>query len=153
MCEQNKRRAMTGGSITHWIGGLKEGEAAAAQKLWERYAQQVLNLARQRLGQAPRTVADEEDIAQSVFDSICRGAAAGRFLDVKTRDALWWLLLTITRQKAVDHVRRETAQKRGGGRVVNECGLGRAGGSSVCLALDQLVSDEPTPEFLVMLDE
>jgi hypothetical protein len=26
------------GSVTHWLGALKAGDAAAAQRLWERYS-------------------------------------------------------------------------------------------------------------------
>src|SRR5689334_11320901 len=107
-------------SISEWIGRLKAGDSDAAQNLWDRYAQALVNVARKKLGDAPRRVADEEDVAQSVFSSICRGAAAGRFTDVRSRDELWWLLLSITTQKVVDHVRRELAQKRGGGQAKME---------------------------------
>src|SRR4051794_14685985 len=97
-------------SISEWIGRLKTGDAEAAQNLWDRYAQALVKAARKKLGDVPRTVADEEDVAQSVFSSICRGAAAGRFSDVRSRDELWWLLLSTTTQKVVDHIRRELAQ-------------------------------------------
>jgi DNA-directed RNA polymerase specialized sigma24 family protein len=98
-------------------------------------------------------VADEEDIAASVFHSFCRGAMAGRFQELKNRDDLWWLLLTITRQKVVDHVRRETAQKRGGGHTRLESGLTGPPHHSNGFALDQLIGESPTPEFVIMLEE
>jgi DNA-directed RNA polymerase specialized sigma24 family protein len=129
------------------------GNSDAAQRLWERYAMQLVELARRRLKDAPKRVADEDDIAASVFHSLCRGAAAGRFQNVKNRDDLWWLLLAITKQKVVDHVRRESAQKRGAGRVHLESGLNGNPDDSRGFALDHLVGDEPTPEFVVMLDE
>jgi len=113
----------------------------------------LVELARRRLKDAPKRVADEEDIAASVFHSLCRGAAAGRFQNVKNRDDLWWLLLAITKQKVVDHVRRETAQKRGAGRVQLESGLNGNADDSHGFALDRLVGDEPTPEFVLMLEE
>ena len=124
----------------------------AVQKLWDRYKTRLLELARRKLGDAPKRVADEEDVAQSVFLSFFRGATAGRFDDVKTRDDLWWLLLAITRQKTVDFIRRETAKKRGAGQVRSEGGLAAADGSQG-FAFDRLVGDEPTPEFLVMFEE
>jgi DNA-directed RNA polymerase specialized sigma24 family protein len=143
----------TAQSVSHWISHLKEGNADAAQRLWERYALQLVEIARRRLRDAPKRVADEEDVAASVFHSLCRGAAAGRFQNVKDRDDLWWLLLAITKQKVVDHVRRETAQKRGAGRVQLESGLNGSPDDSHGFALDRLVGDEPTPEFVVMLEE
>ena len=140
-------------STSEWLGRLKTGEAAAVQNLWERYSQELILLANQRLGTASRRLADEEDVALSVFGSICRGAAAGRFEQVKSRDELWWLLLSITKRKAVDHIRRETAEKRGGGREQQELrhcadkpGVGE-------FSLDDLISPTPTPELIVTLDE
>jgi RNA polymerase sigma factor (sigma-70 family) len=140
-------------SVSQWIAHLKEGKADAAQRLWERYAMQLVDLARRRLNDAPKRIADEEDIAASVFHSLCRGAAAGRFQDVKNRDELWWLLLAITKQKVADHIRRETAQKRGGGRIQSETALSGQPDDSHGFTLDKLMSDEPSPEFIVELQE
>jgi hypothetical protein len=42
------------GSVTHWISQLRAGDQAAAQPLWERYFQQLVGLARQRLRDTPR---------------------------------------------------------------------------------------------------
>jgi DNA-directed RNA polymerase specialized sigma24 family protein len=143
----------TAQSVSRWISHLKEGNAEAAQSLWERYALQLVEIARRRLKDAPKRVADEEDVAASVFHSLCRGAAAGRFQNVKNRDDLWWLLLAITKQKVVDHVRRETAQKRGAGRVQLESCLNGNPDDSHGFSLDRLVGDEPTPELVAMLAE
>lgn len=139
-------------SVSQWIASLKGKDADAAQRLWERFSVELIDLARRKLGAAPRGMADEEDIAQSVFRSLCRGAASGRFAAVQNRDDLWWLLLAITKQKVVDHVRRESAQKRGGGRVTSEAALAHASQEHL-FSLDWLVGDTPTPEFLAILDE
>jgi RNA polymerase sigma factor (sigma-70 family) len=140
-------------SVSDWIVGLKFNEAEAAQRIWDRYSIRLVELARRKLGNAPKGIADEEDIAQCVFRSVCRGAAEGRFTAVNTRDELWWLLLAITRQKVSNHVRRETAQKRGTGRVRLEAALNADGDDNKRFTLDQLVGEEPTPDFLAMLDE
>src|SRR4029079_11744737 len=75
------RRMSSGGegSITHWIGDLKAGGDAAAQKIWERYFDRLVRLARAKLRATSRAVADEEDAALSAFGSFCRGAERGRF--------------------------------------------------------------------------
>ena len=140
-------------SVTDWIASLKAADAEAAQRIWERYASRLLELARCRLGHAPRTVADEEDVAQSVFRNVCDGAAKGRFGDINNRDDLWWLLLAITKHKVVDHIRRETAEKRGGDRVINETALWTSKIGSWEFSLDYLIGDEPTPDLLAQLDD
>jgi DNA-directed RNA polymerase specialized sigma24 family protein len=86
-----------------------------------------------------------------VFSAICRGAADGRFNEVKNRDELWWLLVAITRQKVADHVRREGALKRGAGRVHVESQISTADDERQ--AFDQIMGNDPTPDFLAMLDE
>lgn len=113
----------------------------------------LVEIARRKLQNVPKRIADEEDIAASVFHSLCRGAAAGRLQNVTNRDSLWWMLLKITEQKAADFVRRETAQKRGGGRVQPESGVNGNADDSNGFSFDRLISDEPTPEFVVMLNE
>src|SRR5262245_22272598 len=144
---------MSQGSVSLWIQSLNSGELDAAQKLWDRYAGSLLHLAKAKLGDLPKSYADEEDIAQNVFASLCRGAAAGRLGDITNRDELWWLLLAVTRQKVASHVRRETTQKRGTGRVRTETALAADAGSTAGFTLDNLIGSDPSPEFLVMLNE
>jgi ECF sigma factor len=69
------------GSITLWIGGLKAGDEAAAQQLWERYFAWMMGLARDKLRAAHRgdMGSDEEDAAMSAFDGFSAGAARGQF--------------------------------------------------------------------------
>jgi RNA polymerase sigma factor (sigma-70 family) len=140
-------------SISDWLRQLKAGEAEAAQKLWDRYSAELVRVARQRLGSSPRGAGDEEDVALSVFRSIFRGAAEGRFDHISNRDELWWLLLSIAKRKAVDHIRRETAQKRHIPRV--KTGFEYAAGTPAALqiSLSELVSATPAPDFLVALEE
>jgi DNA-directed RNA polymerase specialized sigma24 family protein len=102
------------GSITAWLGRLTDGDRLAAEQLWRRYFDRLVALARARLRDAPRRVADEEDVALSAFDSFCRAAAAGRFPDLADRDSLWAVLLTITARKAFRLMRDQQRQKRGG---------------------------------------
>jgi DNA-directed RNA polymerase specialized sigma24 family protein len=142
------------GSVTRWIIELVASAAAdsAAQKLWERYFDRLVHLARERLRAGPRGPADAEDAALDAFDSFCRGAAAGRFPRLDDRDDLWAVLVTLTVRKAAEQVRRERRLKRGGGRVRGEQELGPAdpdaGGG-----LDEVVGREPTPELAAMMAE
>jgi RNA polymerase sigma factor (sigma-70 family) len=140
-------------SISYWIAHLKDGKLQAVQQLWDRYSERLVQVAQQQLRHAPKRLGDEEDIAASVFHSLCRGAAAGRFQNVTDRDELWWLLLRITKQKTVDHIRRETAQKRGGLQTIAESDFDATHRTGTEFSLDQLMSDDPTPDYLIMLGE
>jgi DNA-directed RNA polymerase specialized sigma24 family protein len=140
------------GSVTHWIGLLKAGDPAAAQPLWEAYFRRLVGLARQKLGAAPRQAADEEDVALSAFASLCRGAQQGRFPQLNDRNDLWHLLVVITARKALQLVRDECREKRGGGNVLLEGDLVAAGDLGV-EGLAQVVGREPTPEFAAQVAE
>jgi DNA-directed RNA polymerase specialized sigma24 family protein len=133
------------GSVTAWIDQLCAGNRDAAQHLWEGYYKRMVALARQKLGGAPRGMADEEDVALSAFHSFWRGAAQGRFPQLSDRDDLWNLLLVITERKAVDLVNHERREKRGGGNVRHQGSL--AGDPSVAAAFDHIACPEPTPEL------
>ena len=100
------------GSVTRWLGPLRQGDPAAARQLWERYFQRLMGLARLKLQGAPRRVADEEDVALSAFDSFCRNAERGRFPRLDDRDDLWQLLVLLATRKASDLAEREGRQRR-----------------------------------------
>ncbi len=140
-------------SVRDWLAALQQGDPHAAQQFWEQYAEKLVQIARNRLADAPRRLLDEEDIVQSVFGSICRGAAAGRFANLQSRDELWWLLLTITKQKTVNYFRKETAQKRGSGKVRSLQDAGSNSSDRVVPSMDDLIGPALSPDFLVALDE
>jgi DNA-directed RNA polymerase specialized sigma24 family protein len=139
------------GSVTHSLGALKAGGAAAAQRLWERYFDGLIRVARANLGAMPRSAADEEGVALSDFHTFCQGAARGRFPRLDHRDNLWRLLVTITASKTLDQVRRRARKKRGGGRV--PVGSAQVGGDDdgIGAGLEQVVGREPAPEFAAMV--
>ena len=64
-------------SVTEWIAGLKAGKGEAADRLWHRYFERLVRLARRKLGSAPRRMADEEDVAAIVFRNLWQGAESG----------------------------------------------------------------------------
>jgi DNA-directed RNA polymerase specialized sigma24 family protein len=124
------------GSVTNWLGQLREGDAAAAQRLWERYFLNLVGLARGKLQGAVRAVADEEDVALSAFDTFCRNAEQGRFPNLNDRDGLWRLLMAITTRKAAHLLRDQRRLKRGGPAAAPDEA-----------DLQQVLSREPAPEF------
>jgi RNA polymerase sigma factor (sigma-70 family) len=143
-----------GGSVTHWLRLLQEGDRAAAQRLWERYFERLVRLARKRLQDLPRRAADEEDVAQSAFASFFKGAEQGRFPQLDNRDDLWQVLVMITARKAIDLVHHEHRQKRGGGNVSGESALmGPETSPTDVQGFEQVVGTEPTPEFAAQVAE
>ena len=124
------------GSVTRWIDQLQAGDLAAAQPLWERYFQLLVELARRKLLGAKTHSADEEDVALSAFDSFCRGVKRGRFPDLQDRDNLWKLLVVLTGRKVCRLMRDDRRLKRGGAQPV---------GADQDLA--EVLSQEPSPEF------
>lgn len=129
-------------SVTDWIQQLRAGDSVAAQRLWERYFQQMVTLARRRLEGAAKAMADEEDVALSAFRSFCLGARDGRFPQLLDSDSLWPLLMVITANKSVDLIRRNNRLRRGG-----RANVQRDDTDSAVSILNEIMSKEPTPEF------
>jgi DNA-directed RNA polymerase specialized sigma24 family protein len=141
-------------SVTLWVQQFLAGDAdVAVQKLWERYFQRLVALARGMMTDLPRRVADEEDVALSAFDSFCQGAARGRFPQLNDRDDLWRLLVTITVRKALQLNLHLSCLKRGDKIVWDQAALEQASHDSANVGLDQFLGDEPTPEFAAQAAE
>ncbi|MCA1686153.1 MAG: RNA polymerase subunit sigma-70 [Planctomycetia bacterium] len=137
------------GSVTGWIGGLKAGNHTSVERLWERYFDRLVCLARGRLRGASRdgVDADEEDAALSAFDNLCRDAARGQYPALADREGLWKLLVVLTVRKSLNQIEHRSAQKRGGGRVVRESELRPSYAGHAGDGLDGFAGDEPSPEF------
>jgi DNA-directed RNA polymerase specialized sigma24 family protein len=139
-------------SVSLWIVGAKQGDSQAIEKLWQRYFEQLVRLARTKLSGTPRRAADEEDVALSAFASFCKAAEGGRFPQLTDRNDLWQLLICLTAQKAVDQMRHEHCVKRGGGHVRGESAfISDVSASNPGLA--QVVGETPTPDFAAMVAE
>jgi DNA-directed RNA polymerase specialized sigma24 family protein len=124
------------GTVTGWIGALKENDPDAAQRLWDAYFRRLVDLARVQLRDASRRAADEEDVALSAFDSFFRGVERGRFPHLDDRDDLWRLLVVITFRKARNLAKHERRASRGSGQV--------------CMLSDlaeDVADGEPSPEL------
>lgn len=140
------------GSVTHWIAQLELGRAEEAEeRLWQRYFRRLLSLAKLKLGETPRTVADEEDVATAALQSFFEGVAKKSFPRLHDRNELWPLLAKITACKALDQQRYLLAEKRGGRRMESP-----PAASDQAFHDNQLggISDtEPGPEFLAAMSE
>lgn len=106
--------------LTLWFKRIEDKPEEAMDRLWQAHYTQLVQYARRRLGCLPRRQVDEEDVASQALASFFRAAAAGRFPDIRDRDDLWKLLLTLTARKANREIRAQKAAKRGGGQVRGE---------------------------------
>ena len=140
-------------SVSELIANLQNGDADAAQRLWDRYFQELVKFARRRLGASPRQAKDEEDVALSVFDSFCRGAKAGRLSGLKDHHELWWVLLAITRRKVVDQFRGNHRDKDGSMIAKAETDMRDDPKTGEKFELDLILDETPSPDLLMQLDE
>jgi DNA-directed RNA polymerase specialized sigma24 family protein len=140
-------------SVTRWLRQLEAGDQDAARQLWQRYFQELVELARVRLGPTARRTDDEEDVALSVLRCLYDGAARGQFAALANRYDLWQLLGAITVRKVIDHQRHLNQQKRGGGKVRGDSVFEGNNGNRLSAGFDELLGDAATPEVLAMAAE
>lgn len=107
-------------SLSLLVQRLRNGDEAAATDLWQRYYHRIVRLAAKRLPASLKRTRDEEDVALSAFNSFVAGVRQDRFPNLAGPDNLWGLLIVLTTRKVQAHLRHQTRQKRGGGRVRGE---------------------------------
>ncbi len=140
--------------VSEWLNEIKFGRDSSENLLWQLCFDQVVRLARHRLGARSRRVADEEDVASSVLKILIMGIREGRFSKLSDRQELWQLLVVITTRKVRDQVKYLHRQKRGGGLVRGDSAVMMPGDWNLIGAdFDLLEGNEPTPEFIVAMAE
>ena len=132
-------------TLDHVISRLRAGRdqsgyETAVGLLWEKYFLRMMLLARKKLAGAHNRAKDEEDIAVSAFKSFCAGMQAGKYEHGQEND-LWPLLVTITINKSIDHLRHENRAKRGGRHERSAD------------AIEELITAEATPELQLVAHE
>jgi DNA-directed RNA polymerase specialized sigma24 family protein len=132
--------------ITIWVDELRQGDDQAGSKLWAYFFHRLREIARSKLRLTTRAVYDEDDAAQSAFQSVCAGIIAGRFPDLHDRDSLWRLMLVITVQKVANRHRYDQRQRRDVRRNLSDS-IFTNSREEVVVGGQRLASREPTPEF------
>src|SRR5262249_1889050 len=98
---------------------LRAGDDAAAQEVFQRFARQLITLARRRFGQHLAHRVDPEDVVQSAFKSFFVRHREGMF-QLGDWNGLWSLLTLITIRKCVDRVEYFRAERRDVRREVSD---------------------------------
>ncbi len=145
----DENSAVTETSLLDWYGALREGRSQATEKLWRLYFERMVQVAKRKLAGGNRAMHDEEDVALSAFKSFCLGFQQGRFQGQPDADNLWPLLVTLTINKSIDHLRHENRLKRGGRKTASMDQQGLRPEQ----VWNELVSSEPSPELQLATDE
>lgn len=127
-------------SVTGWFLALQTGDEGAADRLWDRYFQRIVRLARGRLGHDPTY--DEEDLAVSVFDAMVQLARENRYPELEGRDELWALMLVIAQRKMTRRTTHNRRLKRGG-----------SDARQATVEPDQLPAMAPTPDLSAAVED
>jgi DNA-directed RNA polymerase specialized sigma24 family protein len=144
---------MLGDEVTVWLRGLRAGDVAAIDAVWQAYYDKLTRLLRRRVQQAPLKIADEEDIALSALNSFYDGVQQGRFPKLDDRHDLWKILVTIACRKFNAFRDRQRAQKRGGGNLRGESVFGLDPAADQPRGIEQVLGSEPTPEVAAAVAE
>jgi DNA-directed RNA polymerase specialized sigma24 family protein len=137
-------------SVTEWLQQTQEGQESAVGRLWERYFEQLVAVARRRLGHAKPVVVDEEDLAAAVLTSFIAGVQNGRIRTLQNREHMWRLLEIITQRRAADTFRSLNAAKRGGYGEVERRAVSNA---ELPVRVDDVADRAPAPGFEMELRE
>ena len=136
-------------SVTEWLDAAQQhGDQLAQRRILERYWHRLSGLVRKRLAAVRTASFDEEDVVLDALHAFFEAAEAGRCPDMQDRNDLWNYLAKVAERKAIDKIRHEKRQKRGGGRVRGESALPRSPDGSIAFGMDNLPDlAAPTPEF------
>ena len=104
-------------SCAEFLARLQSGDDAAARELFERFAHQLIVLARRRLDGGLRHKVDPEDVVQSAYKSFFLRYGEGGLV-VANWNSLWGLLTLITLRKCADWVAYHRAECRDTAREV-----------------------------------
>ena len=108
------------GSISILLEELRAGDEPAFEQLFNRFFDRLKSVARKRVSVRDRKVVDDEDLAVWAMNTFQRCVRDGMYPKIQNRRDIWKFLVSILERKSVDHIRRQHAEKRGGGDVRGE---------------------------------
>lgn len=130
-------------SFADFVKRLRAGDDDASRQLFERFARQLIAMARRRFDGPLKHKVDPEDIVQSAYKSFFLRHADGKVV-VGNWNSLWGLLTIITVRKCSERVAYHRAKQRDAAREVVPTG------SSPAI---EGLSREPTPDEAAELAE
>jgi RNA polymerase sigma factor (sigma-70 family) len=104
------------GTISMLLEQCKQGDEEALRLLCLKYWDELIALARRRFGSLPRVAGDDADVVNSALMAFWTKARRGELPGVRDSGQLHAWLSTVVANKVVSEIRRQKAQKAGGGR-------------------------------------
>jgi len=108
------------GSVTILLNRFRSGDETALNKLFDRFFERLRTVARKRIPVRDRKVVDDEDLAVWAMNTFQQCVRDGKYKEIGDRNDLWKFLVSILDRKSIDHLRKQHAEKRGGGNVRGE---------------------------------
>jgi RNA polymerase sigma-70 factor (ECF subfamily) len=137
-------------SFPEFLARLRAGDSAAASELFQRFASQLINLARRQFAAELRHKVDPEDVVQSAYKSFFARYGDGK-LEAVSWNSLWGLLTLITLRKCAERVAYHRAERRDAARELSTPSGG--GPSEEAGPWLEALSREPTPPEAALLNE
>ena len=131
------------------LSQLDRGTPENFQECWDEFFPRLRALTSKTLRHLPHRREDAADAAQSAFVSFWKATERNDVWQTLDRNSLWKLLATIAVRKARKAIRREFAEKRGGGRLTPFSALTESASQS----LQNLLTDISTCDFDLMAEE
>ena len=139
----------TAGSLTAIVHRYHAGDVGAETELFDRIYPLVREVARRTATAQRAAIADGSDFAISAWMSFHNWIRRAELNGDESFAYFWNLLVQMTRCKANEHGRWETAEKRGGGRVISASSFDSQ--SDETTWLDTIASEEFSADFLGIL--
>lgn len=125
------------------VSEYRGGDDDAAGKLFDKYCERLLRLAKRRIGQRMTSRFDPEDVVQSAFRTFFTRVKNDEFSFAEEND-LFKLLVRLTVRKTLRRIEHHRADKRN-----PETEIGRSANGTEPFA--NVASQEPNPEMEVAL--
>lgn len=137
------------GSVTMLLHGMCEVDEAMTKEFWDLFFPRLVAVANKTLGNQ----ADAEDIAQETLVKFwSKTQVKGELPNDLNRFEIWGFLSTMTSRQAIDFLRKNSRQKRGGGKVLSESVLAVDATSHIG-NLDGMMGELSFHEFDLVLEE
>jgi RNA polymerase sigma factor (sigma-70 family) len=141
-------------SFEKLLDAMQTGEEWAFDTFFKKYYDQLVRLAKKKIGSFPLRTRDEEDLALSAMNSLFNCLRENR-LEAQNSIELWKILVTITNRKLINYRERQHAQKRGSGKVRGDSIWAQTGENNIFLEqpdTKQTMTPDAQVELLETMD-